>query len=120
MRDRVAIALTRFGGRLGEGASYREMVGHMSRAEFDDEGVVLAIDVSAVLPKLKDASTIGALAEERPRGRNCFIFIRGTKFRAPNDLPVPVEQVTAIFEGAWRPQSEIPRPGTSASWFTTK
>ena len=77
----------------------------MGGSEVEDDRIAFAIDEATVLPKLEEAGAIRSRAKECARDRNGVVFIGGGKFGSPNDLAVPVEQVTAIFERpCWRPQ----------------
>jgi hypothetical protein len=79
----------------------------MGPPEIEDNGIAFAINEAAVLPKLEQACAVGSRTKKCARGRNCFVFIGCVEFCSPNDLAVPVEQVTAIFERpCWRPQRE--------------
>jgi hypothetical protein len=73
--------------------------------EIEDNRIAFAIDEAALLPKLEQACAIRSRTKERSRRGNCFVFIGSKDFCPPNDLAIPVEQVTAIFERPyWRRQ----------------
>jgi hypothetical protein len=91
----------------------------MGSPEIEYNGIAFAIDEAAVLPKLEQACAIRSRTKERPRRGNCFVFIGSKEFCPPNDLAIPIEQVTAIFERPWwRPQRQY-LVQENLSWFMT-
>ena len=70
----------------------------MGRPEIEDNGIAFAIDEAAVLPKLEQAGAIRSRTKECSRGRDRFVFIGSKEFCSPDDLAIPIEQVTAVFK----------------------
>ena len=73
------------------------------------------MEIAFVLPYLKPASTRLGFSEQCPRCRNRFMIVQGIEFVAPNDLPVPVEQVTPVFDDPQRLQRPTPRKDAISS-----
>ena len=101
-RDDFIHGLSRETPRRSRGA--RETAGRIGSSEIKHKRIVLAVDVPIVLPQFEDASTVRPRAKECSRGRNRFGLVGCKKSGAPNDLAVPVEQVTTVFERPRCPQ----------------
>jgi hypothetical protein len=73
--------------------------------------VVLAIEVTAGLPKLQSTRAVCALAKKCPSIGNRFSVVPGRKFGAPDELAVTIEKMTAVFDRACCPQRNLVRNG---------
>jgi hypothetical protein len=92
-----------------DGPFHSGTVPRICDTKIKDKWVVLAIEVTAGLPKLKSTRAVCALPKKCPSIGNRFSVVPRRKFGAPDELAVTIEKVTAVFDRACCPQRNLVR-----------